>query len=130
MKVGELTLPGDGFRLPVPAKFADRLAGWVGRHLVLGIRPEHFGLRTDESVAGRTSFDVTVHVVEPLGNDMDVYMSTAYHPHVVGRVPARQGLEIGKRTSVVVDMSRAHFFEPGETGVNLSLASEKAHAIA
>src|SRR5438132_649065 len=43
--VGELTLPGNGFRLPLPAQWKDRLAAMVGKHVVLGIRPEHFHLR-------------------------------------------------------------------------------------
>ena len=61
---------------------------------------------------------------------MDVYMSTPLTDHVVGRVPARQGLELGKKTAVVVDVDRAHFFEPGATGMNLSNAQEPAHAAA
>ena len=71
-----------------------------------------------------------MNVVEPLGSDMDVYMNTTLHDHVVGRVPARQGLELGKKTPVVVDIDRVHFFEPGATGMNLSLANEPAHAAA
>jgi multiple sugar transport system ATP-binding protein len=130
VRVGELTLPGNGFRLAVPEAFRSRLAGFVGRHVVLGIRPEHFGLHPGEVPGGRGSLEVTVNVVEPLGSDMDVYMSTGLHDHVVGRVPARQGLEIGKRTSVLIDLDKVHFFEPGVTGMNLSLANEPAHAIA
>src|SRR3712207_2957607 len=38
--IGELTLPGNGFRLPVPGHLRERLAGMVGQHVVLGIRPE------------------------------------------------------------------------------------------
>jgi multiple sugar transport system ATP-binding protein len=128
--VGELTLPGNGFRLPVPDHLRDRLSGMVGKHLVMGIRPEHFGLRQDEVPSARETMEVTINVVEPLGSDMDVYMSTPLNDHVVGRVPARQGLELGKKTAVVVDVDRAHFFEPGATGMNLSLAQEPAHAAA
>jgi multiple sugar transport system ATP-binding protein len=128
--VGRLTLPGSGFRLDVPGHLKQRMAGYVGKHVVLGIRPEHFGLRQEDVPAGRASLDVTVNVVEPLGSDMDVYMSTALHEHVVGRVPARSGLEIGKRTTVIVDAEKVHFFEPGATGMNLSLQSEPAHAVA
>jgi multiple sugar transport system ATP-binding protein len=47
--VGELTLPGNGFRLPVPARLRDRLAGQVGRHVVLGVRPEHLHARPTAS---------------------------------------------------------------------------------
>jgi multiple sugar transport system ATP-binding protein len=128
--VGELTLPGNGFRLEVPGELQPRLAAFAGRHVVLGIRPEHFGLRQDDVPQGRASLEVTLNVVEPLGSDMDVYMSTNLHDHVVGRVPARTGLEVGKRTTVLVDADKVHFFEPGATGMNLSLQSEPAHAAA
>ena len=73
--VGELTLPGNGFRLPVPAHLKDRLAGMVGKHVVLGIRPEHFHLRPTGG-ARLPPLKVKLNVIEPLGNDMDVYMST------------------------------------------------------
>jgi multiple sugar transport system ATP-binding protein len=128
--VGELTLPGNGFRLDVPAHLQSQLAGFVGKHIVLGIRPEHFGLRQEDLPQGRATLDVTLNVVEPLGSDMDVYMSTTLHDHVVGRVAARTGLEVGKRTTVLVDTEKVHFFEPGATGMNLSLVTEPAHAVA
>jgi hypothetical protein len=72
---------------------------------------------------------VTLNVVEPLGNDMDVYMSTKLNDHVVGRVEATSGLEMGA-TTVYVAAAKVHFFEPGATGMNLSLAIEPAHAAA
>src|SRR5437868_4411300 len=42
--VGELTMPGTGFRLPVPKHLAGKLGAYAGQHVVLGIRPEHFHL--------------------------------------------------------------------------------------
>jgi multiple sugar transport system ATP-binding protein len=134
--VGELTLPGNGFRLSLPSQLKDRLAGAVGRHVVLGIRPEHLHLKADgippESAA---ALSVTLNVVEPLGNDMDVYMKTPLHDHVVGRVEATAGLQMDSQATVYVDARRLHFFEPGETGMNLTLAGEaspveSAHAMA
>jgi multiple sugar transport system ATP-binding protein len=134
--VGELTLPGNGFRLSVPPQWNDRLAGAVGRHVVLGIRPEHFHLRTD-GIPGESTVPLSVklNVVEPLGNDMDLYMNTTLHDHVVGRVEATAGLQMDKQTTVYVDARRLHFFEPGETGMNLTLSGEtspveSAHAMA
>jgi multiple sugar transport system ATP-binding protein len=119
--VGELTLPGNGFTLPVPDRLVPAMSDKVGRHVVLGIRPEHFGLRPSDVPGSRASIEMVASVIEPLGNDMDVYMSTPLHEHVVGRVPARQGVELGKRIDVVVDLERAYFFEPGPTGLNLGL---------
>jgi ABC-type sugar transport system ATPase subunit len=98
----------------------DLLAGKVGSHVVLGIRPEHFHVRQSES---SVAISVKLNVVEPLGNDMDVYMSTALHDHVVGRIEAEGGLVMGSATTVFADVRKAHFFEPGVTGLNLSLSA-------
>jgi multiple sugar transport system ATP-binding protein len=134
--VGELTLPGNGFTLPIPDRMRDALAGKVGSHVILGIRPEHLHIRQTE---GAMPVKVTMNVIEPLGNDMDVYMSTALRDHVVGRMEAEQGLQMGTTTTVFADVRKSHFFEPGVTGMNLSLTAagaknaglkETTHAIA
>jgi multiple sugar transport system ATP-binding protein len=122
--VGELTLPGNGFTLVVPPHLKDALAGKVGSHVVLGIRPEHFHLKP---IAGGQEMKVTLNVFEPLGNDMDIYMSTNLNDHVVGRVEATSGLQLGAAT-VYVDAAKVHFFEPGATGMNLSATKASAHA--
>ncbi|HEY8665814.1 MAG TPA: sn-glycerol-3-phosphate ABC transporter ATP-binding protein UgpC [Tepidisphaeraceae bacterium] len=128
--VGELTLPGNGFTLVVPERLCERLSGSVGRHVVLGIRPEHLLLRPPAGEAATAPLNVKVNVIEPLGNDMDVYMNTNLHEHVVARVEAESGLQINSRADLWVDLRKIHFFEPGETGMNLSLANESAHAAA
>jgi multiple sugar transport system ATP-binding protein len=133
---GGLTFPDNGFTLPLdslPQAVRDRLVSRVGVHLVLGIRPEHLHL---EPVDGSSvAIKVRLNVIEPLGNDMDVYMSTSGHEHVVGRLEARMGMQAGVDATVYVDLRKAHFFEPGDTGMNLSLettspVNEPAHALA
>jgi multiple sugar transport system ATP-binding protein len=127
--VGELTLPGNGFTLPVPPHLRDRLAGYVGKQVVLGIRPEHFHL-SPMGGDGSKAIKAQLNVIEPLGNDMDIYVSTTLHDHVVGRVEAQPGLQMGAPLTLHVDVNKIHFFEPGETGENLGLSSELAHAVA
>jgi multiple sugar transport system ATP-binding protein len=126
---GELTIANGGFRLLVPPHLADRMGPWVGRPLVLGIRPEHLHLRPVEGNGG-AELTMTVNVVEPLGSSMDIYMDTGMHNHVVARVEASSDLRAGSVVRLYVDVKRVHFFEPGETGMNLSLSNEPAHAIA
>jgi multiple sugar transport system ATP-binding protein len=133
---GELTFPPNGFTLPLDLlsqTVKDRLATLAGGHVVLGIRPEHFHLQPVGGSAAAVK--VRLNVIEPLGNNMDVYMNTALHEHVVGRVEAQAGLQMGKEATVYADLRKAHFFEPGETGMNLSLetlspTNEPAHALA
>jgi ABC-type sugar transport system ATPase subunit len=65
---------------------------------------------------------VSVGVVEPLGEKMDLYVSTTRHPHLVARVPARRDLTAGQEIGLRIEMNKVHFFEPGEEGKNISLA--------
>jgi multiple sugar transport system ATP-binding protein len=132
---GELTLPGNGFTLGLdelsPA-VKDRLGSRVGAHSVMGIRPEHLHLHP---VEGSAAIKVRLNVIEPLGSHMDVYMSTSLHDYVVGRLEAQSGVQVGAEATIYVDLRKAHFFEPGDTGMNLSLetsspTNEPTHALA
>jgi multiple sugar transport system ATP-binding protein len=131
LQAGELTLPGTGFRLLMPPHLRERLERRVGTHVVMGIRPEHFQVGPcDMSAVSWAPLQVRLNVIEPLGNDMDVYMSTTLHQNLVGRVEAQGGLEIDAQTTVFVDLRKVHLFEPGATGSNLSPAIEPTHALA
>jgi multiple sugar transport system ATP-binding protein len=126
----ELTLPGNGFRLAIPRHLTETLVGSVGKHVVLGIRPEHFSLKPPDSGNELAALAVKINVIEPLGSEMDVYMSTIHNETVVGRVEAQAGLERDTQVTLYVDVRKVHVFEPGETGMNLSKTTEHAHALA
>jgi multiple sugar transport system ATP-binding protein len=131
--VGEVTLPGNGFKVAVPERLRPRMSNYTNKHVVLGIRPEHFHLKPVDGES--TAMRVQLNVIEPLGNDMDIYMDTTLHKHVVGRVEASAeyaagGLNVNAAATVYVDLRKVHFFEPGATGMNLSLVNETAHAVA
>jgi ABC-type sugar transport system ATPase subunit len=111
---------------------SDKLSAGIGRHVVLGIRPEHFHTHPVGGEGDCCAIPMRLNVVEPLGNDMDIYMTTAseLHDHVVGRVEAQPGLEMNSQIPLYADLRKVHFFEPGVTGMNLSLVQESAHAVA
>jgi multiple sugar transport system ATP-binding protein len=116
---GDVKLPGNGFKIVLAPEIAGQLSGYAGKHVVLGIRPEHFHLHpVGES---STKVNVTVNVVEPLGNDMDAYISTPLHGHKIARVEADASLTAGKQIDLFIDSRKVHVFEPGPTGKNLSL---------
>ena len=133
---GELTLPGNGFRLVIPAHLAERLGraagenGAAGRHVVLGVRPEQLYLRPVPGGEHVAPLTMRVNVIEPLGNNMDVYLSTNLSDPVVARVEADAGLRGDSQATVYLDLRKVHVFEPGEAGMNLSQTSEPIHALA
>jgi len=57
-----------------------------------------------------------VNVIEPLGNDMDVYMSTALHEQIVGRLEARIGLQAGSERRCTSMFARRIFLNPERPG--------------
>ncbi|MDX1682425.1 MAG: sn-glycerol-3-phosphate ABC transporter ATP-binding protein UgpC [Phycisphaeraceae bacterium] len=129
---GRLQVEAGDQRLAVPAWAADELQGRAGSPVVLGVRPEAFSETPIEGQSDNT-MKMTVKVVEPLGDRMDVYLSSPEHDHVIARVKAHEGLEPDGEITLHVDLERIHFFEPEAedapphaSGVNLCLEAEKA----
>jgi multiple sugar transport system ATP-binding protein len=116
-------------RLRVPDWAKDDLAGKVGSPVIMGVRPEAINDRAEGRFAGEgNAIEARVHVVEPLGDKMDVYFSTGIHPHVIGRVDAHFGLEPGNMQQFHIDMKRVHFFDAEGDGENITLESRRAVA--
>jgi multiple sugar transport system ATP-binding protein len=109
-------------RLAVPDRAKAALANRAGSKIVLGVRPQ--ALR-DGPIGPADAKDnvlaMQVGVVEPLGDKMDVYLSTARHPHVIAHVDAHPGLAARQTIRVHLDLDRVHFFETGDLGKNLLL---------
>ena len=113
---------GKPYRLAVPAAKASRVESFIGKPIVLGLRPQMLTHRADGGGAGGgggPAMTMQVKVVEPLGDQMDVACSTPKHGHVVARLHAFDGVKAGQSIALAVDMDAAHFFEPGEFGRNL-----------
>ena len=109
-------------RLAVPERAKSALSKRAGSRIVLGVRPQ--ALRDGPIGAADAKDNVLameVGVVEPLGDKMDVYLSTARHPHVIAHVDAHPGLAPRQTIRVHLDLDRVHFFETGELGKNLLL---------
>jgi multiple sugar transport system ATP-binding protein len=109
-------------RLPLPQEWDQKLRGSNGRQLVLGVRPEDLSVATiaaatDTPVAARVN--ATVNVVEPLGDEMFVYLSTGLYD-LIAKVEAHHKVSVNQAVSVHIDLRKAHMFDP-ETGRNLTL---------
>ncbi len=113
-------------RIRVPGRVTDEISAYADRPIVLGVRPEAIG---NEAVGRFAAPDnvirMTINVIEPLGDKMDLYLSTSNHAHIVARVDAHSGLVADTDVPFYLDLDRIHFFEPGETGRNLTPRRER-----
>jgi ABC-type sugar transport system ATPase subunit len=128
-RFGALTLTPNGFTLCVPPHSGLPWQSWVGRHVVLGIRPEHLRMRP-AAAEGFAGLSVRVGSIETLGSLVDVVAVTALCHRLIARLDAREELATGSDVVLYADMRDVCFFEPGETGMNLSLTNESSHALA
>jgi len=119
---GRLYFDEGSCRLRLPEGLYARVSAYVGRPMTLGVRPESISDRADGNFAGpENALPVKVSVVEPLGDKMDVYIHTPVHDRIVCRVDAHSRIAEGMDLTMHLDMSRVHLFEPGESGMNVTL---------
>lgn len=109
---------GAGATIELPARFENSLAGWIGKEVVLGFRPQALRDRVDGAEV--RPIDVQADVIEPLGDHLDVIGRTSGGSRLVARLPARAQVAPGSTARLGVDADEAHVFEPGEYGKNLT----------
>jgi len=103
-----------GMRLTVPPKYRKKLGPYVGKQVVLGIRPEHL-VRAKGRSGG---FKASIEVVEPMGSELYVYFSTTRNGQQhVARLDTEQKVVVGKTMYLAPDTSRLYFFERESGGV-------------
>jgi multiple sugar transport system ATP-binding protein len=132
---GGLAFVDGPMTIPLTGRLAARSAGYVGRPMVLGIRPDAFSIEPPKLVEAGTKggtteaaarINVRINLVEPLGDRKDVYMTAGSQRSLVGRVDARIPVFEGQESQLYLDLNRVHLFEPGELGVNVTASRDGA----
>ena len=99
-----------GVRLPIPDGMRDALAPWRDREVTFGIRPEDItSVDTKKDWEEARRIMATVEVVEPMGSETYLYMTTGRYPFIA-RVDAFLDPGINTELPLLVNMARAHFF--------------------
>jgi multiple sugar transport system ATP-binding protein len=101
-----------GFAVRVAEPMAGKLAGYVGKPVVFGSRPEDIN---DKRFVAQPNPDqtvtATVEVVEPMGAEIYLYLNTGQHSFVA-RVDSHEQAEVNQRLEMAFDMRKCHFFDP------------------
>ena len=104
-----LTFSAVDLSLNVQDKRFKKLTGFVGKKVVLGVRPENFVLDNSKN----TKTDVihgTVDVIEPMGNEVITYFKSSDNTLTV-RCDADSNLKLNESINLGIDLDRAHFFD-------------------
>jgi multiple sugar transport system ATP-binding protein len=126
--VEEDRLVGDEFTYPIAAELQSALGDRP--RVTLGVRPED--IEVDASGADRHRFETVVDVVEPLGDEKNLYLAFAAEADAsfVARVDGMRRFEEGQRVTVHVPESSIHVFdaESGDALHNRELPTEDVAA--
>lgn len=101
-----LVFHSKSMRLPIPASRLKGKTLKAGKKVVLGIRPEDI----IETARGRGAVDCHVEVVEPMGNELFVYLK-AGNDVLVARMPVQAKPVVNAGYRVSFNMDKVHFFD-------------------
>ncbi len=108
---GSLQFQGEAGSLPLNAEDTQAMKSYEGKDVLLGIRPEdiHAPDFLPDLNHGH-SIDTEVDVIEPMGNEIFLYVKAA-GAELAARVDPRQTAKVGGTLPLVLDMDKAHFFD-------------------
>ncbi len=98
----------------VEVKLGQRAAAvpFVGKDVILGIRPESCDLVQDGKPLPENSFQAVVDIVEPMGAETYFYLQTGAHTVISRSHATVDQREAGHRLRFEIDADRAHLFDP------------------
>jgi multiple sugar transport system ATP-binding protein len=105
---GSTILEEGSFTVTPAAQHAETLKKYVGKEIYFGIRPED--LSFVDQPAGENNMAVKVTVVEPLGADIHLWLTTSTQPLVARTEPHRE-FKVGDMINFVPRMDKARFFD-------------------
>jgi multiple sugar transport system ATP-binding protein len=104
-------LDAGSFQIPVPADRRDKVANYIGKNVVLGIRPEDVHDR--DFVPGAINgapISAQVDVMEPMGSEIYLFLVSGKSSFVARVDPRSQGRP-GKSIDVMVNLDHVHVFD-------------------
>jgi len=110
-KNGDMYLDEGTFKAEVPSAMTEKLKPYLDKQITFGVRPEAIGDKAAGEEGRRVGFRAKVEVVEPMGNETIVYVTTGRTP-IVARLITREEIEPESEIELFIDMRRVHFFDP------------------
>ncbi|MCX7771601.1 MAG: sn-glycerol-3-phosphate ABC transporter ATP-binding protein UgpC [Clostridia bacterium] len=109
---GQLSLKFGDYTLALPAAKAAELEkqGYIGKEVVLGVRPENVNDETSTEISSSAVLKASVELTERLGSETFLYL-IINGVNFTARVSPKSKTQAGEEISVTFDMSRVHIFD-------------------
>jgi multiple sugar transport system ATP-binding protein len=104
---GSIILDEGSFKIKPDVAHLEYIKNYIGKDLFFGIRPEDINYSPS---AGNNTFSVKVTVVEPLGADIHLWLTTPTQP-LVARTEPHHNFKVGDTVSFIPRMDKARYFE-------------------
>jgi len=100
-----------GVKIALAKKDIDLLNNYVGKEVVLGIRPEHIYTAEDKSIDNKSAeFEVKCEISELLGSEIIVYGELA-NQKVLMKISSKNNVQREDTVKCVFDEDAVHFFD-------------------
>lgn len=96
--------------IKVPDEIKDKVVQYSDKEIILGIRPEAIENKTAQNDRPGYTITATVDVVEPIGAETYVYLTTE-KTNFVANMDSFDRAKIDQKVEVVLNMHKAHFFD-------------------
>ena len=107
---GKLVFNEGHLLLIIPEEMQEVMAAFQDQEVTFGIRPEDVAAEgTVKDWSTVQAITATGEVVEPMGSETVLYLTTGKHPFIA-KVDAHVELKINAEVPLIVNMARAHFF--------------------
>jgi multiple sugar transport system ATP-binding protein len=113
--------PGVDVEIPQGKAQVLKSRGYIGKEVILGVRPEDIHEEPVFLEASPNSvFSTHVDVTENLGHEMLLYLSGVGNDTTIARVDGRSNTRDGSTVKMAIDMNKVHIFDK-ETEANVLL---------
>ena len=120
MNMLEMTVDAEGKNLQhpavtiaIPAMWQKAAKDFVGKPLMVGLRPEHVRAADENEWHNTAQISGTVDIIETLGHEIIVHMAIkGSEYHLISKMDAHRARTIGSVVEVDVHTTRIHLFDP------------------
>ncbi len=98
------------------------LKPYIGKEVTFGVRAEDLSAEVSNN---NNKIKAVVDVIEPLGADIYLYLSTSDGSQLIARIDPNKVFKVGEKTELSVNIDKCHFFDNTPVVNELGKSEEK-----